>query len=198
MDSQATIRTVLADAGPLKQEHRLSEQALKGKLNLRGNGEDPEFVSTVEKTLGITPPLATNTVNSSGKKTIFWLGPDEWLVHLPLDEVQAAQHAMQEALAGQHHAITEVSDYYTVIHLTGPQARGVIASASPFDTRADRFKPGDCAQTRFGHASILLWPLDDTPTYGIQVRWSYAQYVYDYLVQSIDNAQNLKNFYANK
>lgn len=192
MDKQIIIRTVLGAASPLEGQHRLFEQSLSGKINIRGNEEDPQFSTATEKILGISLPTKANTVSSSAKKSIFWLGPDEWLVHLPLEETHATLQDMREAMADQRHALTDVSDYYTVIELAGPQARSVLASASPFDTREDRFKPGDCAQTRFGHASILLWVLNEKPAYALQVRWSYAQYVYDYLAQSIHNAEAIQ------
>lgn len=194
MDNQPTMRTALAQTPALDSEHQLAEQALCGKLNLRGNPGDSAFTDAIEKTLGLALPLSPNTVSSAAKKTVFWLGPDEWLLHLPLEETTGTHAALHAALENQHHAVTEVSDYYTVLYLSGAQAREVIASGSPLDTRLDRFGVGDCAQTRFGHASILLWPMDDTPSYGLQVRWSYAQYLFDYLAQSIDNAEQLAEF----
>ena len=194
MDKQATARTVLADTPAVASEHQLAEQALCGKLNLRGDPKDSAFVDTVEQVLGLSLPLAANTIGSAAKKTIFWLGPDEWLLHLPLEEVGETLEALHTALGNQHHAVTDVSDYYTVIYLSGPQAREVIASGSPLDIRPDHFSAGDCAQTRFGHASILLWPLDEAPAFGLQVRWSYAQYLFDYLTQSINNAESLAAF----
>ncbi len=197
MDNQAIMRTVLVDSAALNSEHLLAEQPLCGKLNLRGNPEDSAFIDAVEQVLGLALPLVPNMVGSAAKKTIFWLGPDEWLLHLPLEETDETREALHDVLANQHHAVTEVSDYYTVIHLSGPQAREVIASGSPLDIRPNHFNAGDCAQTRYGHASILLWPLDEAPAFGLQVRWSYAKYLYDYLSQSIRNAESLAAFSNN-
>ena len=133
-----------------------------------------------------------------GSKLVVTIDTDEpCLLIYPLNEweiVEEKINALQKTLSNQHAAITEVSDYFSVIELAGPQAREIIASASPFDTRTQHFVTGQCTQTRFGHASILLWPLEDTLSFGLQVRWSYAQYVYNYLDQSIANAESLKKF----
>jgi sarcosine oxidase subunit gamma len=196
VDNQLHIRTALSEFKSVEGDHRLSEAPLNGKINLRGNKDNPEFVRGIENLLGLSLPLEANTVSSSFEQLIFWLGPDEWLIHLPLNELEKTIRALRETFVDQHVALTDVSDYFSVLHLSGPQAREVIASASPFDTRTHHFKPDLCAQTCFGHASILLWPLDDVSTFGLQVRWSYAQYVYDYLTQSIRNTENLTKLNA--
>ena len=194
MDNQALIRTALIDTPAVESDHTLAEHPLCGKLNLRGNSADPAFIGAVEQVLGLALPLIPNTLTSAAKKIVFWLGPDEWLLHLPLEEATEMLEALHAALENQHHAVTDVSDYYSVIHLSGPQVRDVIASGSPLDIRPDRFSAGDCAQTRFGHASILIWPVEETPAYGLQVRWSFAQYLFDYLAQSIHNTESLASF----
>ena len=194
MGNQIICRTALTDFKPVAGEHSLIEALLNGKINLRGNPENTGFTQAVQNALGLVLPLEANTMSSSAGLRIFWLGPDEWLIHLPLETVDERIDILREALGNQHAAITEVSDYFSVLELSGPQARSIIASASPFDTRPQHFKTGQCTQTLFGHASILLWPLEDTPTFGIQVRWSYAQYVYDYLSQSMQNAEAIDSF----
>ena len=197
MDNQTNIRTALTGFKPVRGKHTLIEAPLNGKINLRGNAHNATFIKSVERALGLTLPPMANTVTRSADTVVFWLGPDEWLVHLPLERVDETISTLRDTLDGQAAAITEVSDYFSVLELSGPQAREIIASASPFDTRAKHFKPGQCTQTRFGHASILLWLLEDTPAFGLQIRWSYAQYVYDYLTQSIGNAEQLDKFDAN-
>jgi sarcosine oxidase subunit gamma len=197
VDNPIPVRTALSDCKPVTGENTLIEAPLNGKINLRGNPNNAAFIKGVENALGLVLPPAANTVTSSAELHIFWLGPNEWLIHLPLETVEEKSKALREALDHQHAAITEVSDYFSVLELSGPQSREIVASASPFDTRPQHFKAGECAQTRFGHASILLWPLAESLGFGLQVRWSYAQYVYDYLSQSIRNAEALNAFELN-
>jgi sarcosine oxidase subunit gamma len=194
VDSQIINRTALSDFKPVAGEHSLIEALLNGKINLRGNPDNTEFTQAIENTLGLALPHEANTISASAGLRIFWLGPDEWLIHLPLESVEEKINALRETLGNHHVAVTEVSDYFSVLELSGPQVRSIIASASPYDIRPQYFKTGQCAQTLFGHASILLWPLEETPAFGIQVRWSYAQYVYNYLKQSIQNAEAMHLF----
>lgn len=160
----------------------LTERLYVGKLNLRGDSRDDGFLGAVEQCLGTALPLEANTVNAGERCTVFWLGPDEWLVHTEQDGQQTAAAALRSSLAGRHTAVTDVTDYYLVIRMRGERARAVLAKGTPFDVHPRVFLPGRCAQTRYGHASILLHCVDEAPTYDIQVRWSFAEYLWDYLV----------------
>lgn len=185
----ATARTPLADLPAIVTgTHTLTEQPLSGKLNLRGNPRDAAFLGAVEQTL-VALPAQANTVTRRQSIMASWLGPDEWLITTPLDQV--ANHAAQlrSALGQSPFALTDVSDYTTTLRLRGPQAAQILATATPLDLRAHAFAPGQCAQTRLGHAGILLWAIDDTPTYDIQIRWSFAQYLFDLLARGIADCE---------
>lgn len=153
-----------------------------GKLDLRGDPRDPAFTASVKASLGIDLPLEPNTTCVDDGYTTFWLGPDEWLIHTAADQQGAAADALQTALAGQHFALTDVSDYYLVLRMSGARAREVLSKGTPFDVHPNVFAVGACAQTCFGHAAILLHCVDDTPTFDIQVRWSFAEYLWSYFL----------------
>jgi len=188
-----TVQSPLSSNPEINGEHRLSELPLCGKINLRGDSGNKDFCEAIETVTGLGLPTQANTTVFNDQHRLFWLGPDEWLLHLPLNVLDTHIQALRNALGSLHHAVTDVSDYYTIIQLSGEHAHEVLASGSPFDVRPDRFKPGQCAQTHFGHASILLWP-EDEQSYCLQIRWSYAQYLYTYLTESIHNAEHLANF----
>ncbi len=187
----------LSSVTAITSVHRLHEVSSMAKINLRGDANNPAFAKAIKSALNLSLPTEANTcAHAQAESTVFWLGPDEWLVHTPLDALQKTLTTLRNATEPLHAAITDVSDYYLVLELSGPQARSILASGTSFDIRTASFKPGQCAQTLFGHASILLWPVDDTPTFCIQVRWSYAQYLFTYLSNSLHNAENLMNFKA--
>ncbi len=166
----------------------LSEKKFLGKINIRGNADDAAFLAAAKKALGVALPLAANTVSMrKGKKavTVFWLGPDEWLVHSADGSQISLLKALQTAFKGLHTAVTDVSDYFVVIELHGSTVHDLLARGCPLDLHPRTFKPGDCAQSYFAKASILLHRVDDDH-YTIQVRWTFAQYLWDYLVQSAD------------
>lgn len=192
-----------AARAPLEGGTRLRELAWRGKVNLRGDPGDAEFTRAAAEALGVALPTAPNTVAADARAavTVFWLGPDEWLIHCPLADTGALRRRLRERLAALHHAATEVTDYYTVLELRGQDARAVLARGCPLDLHARAFPPGGCAQTRFGNASVLLYQpagqLDDgdanadeaadSATFWIQTRWSFTDYVWDYLATVIDS-----------
>ena len=65
---------------PARAKVIASERAFLGHFNLRGDPGDARFVARCEQVLGVAPPVAANTVNESAQATVYWLGPDEWLV----------------------------------------------------------------------------------------------------------------------
>ena len=163
----------------------LREMALKGKLNIRGDSSDAAFANAISQALGLELPVEANTFSEYQSRRLYWLGPDEWLLHCDVDETEALQDALGNALSERHHAVTDVSDYYTVLRLRGPDARALIRKGCPLDLHHERFPRGNIAQTRFGHASVLLHYRDDGETWDIQVRWSFAEYLWDYLVSGM-------------
>ena len=154
-----------------------------GKINLRGDPNDARFTDAAGRVLGMPLPVAANTTSAGENGLIFWLGPDEWLLHCDLEGT--------ETLVGQlasipvHHAATIVTDYYTVLELNGENAGAVLARGCPLDLHERCFKAAQCAQTRFGNASILLYKPGAEPSFQIQVRWSFTEYIWDYLVEVI-------------
>lgn len=175
----------LWDRTQISGKNTLVEQPLCGKINIRGRPEQRRFLKTAEKALGTELPVRPNTLLRSGDSTCFWLGPDEWLLHCPLEDTASLIKNGHAKLANIHHALVDVSDYYTVLRLEGPDAEVLLAKACPLDLHQNQFPKGSCAQTRFGHASILLDRKEQPSCFDIQARWSYAEYVWDYLVTAI-------------
>jgi sarcosine oxidase subunit gamma len=169
----------------LDSDTSLMELPWCGKINLRGDPQNSRFANKVETGLGLDLPLEPNSCNKNETETIYWLGPDEWLVHCELSGTQSRIAQLKTALAGVHSAVVDLSDYYTVLRLDGPDSTRLLSKACPMDLHPDVFVKGACSQTRFGSASILLHKTSKTPTYDIQVRWSFTEYVWDYLVSGM-------------
>ena len=156
-----------------------------GKINLRGDPQTNRFINKVEGILGLELPVEPNTCNKSEAETVYWLGPNEWLVHCELSRTQTRISQLESALAGVHSAVVDLTDYYTVLRLDGPDSTRLLSKSCPMDLHPDVYEKGACAQTRFGNASILLHKTSKNPTYDIQVRWSFTEYVWDYLVSGM-------------
>lgn len=160
----------------------MAERPYVGKVNLRGDPEDRKFRAAAEQQLGLELPVTSNTWTSNEDFTVYWLGPDEWLIYCRNGEQSATIDNLRRAFDGSHAALTDVSDYYLVIRLTGDKARELLSKGTPLDVHPTVLGPGMCAQTCFGHATILLSCLDDAPTFDIQIRWSFAEYLWNFLV----------------
>ena len=152
------------------------------KINLRGDFTSPAANAALTDLLGLPCELSPNTYVSNGAVTLFWLGPDERLLYTDSDPLVVASKWRSNSST----AAVDVSDYYTVLRLSGAKVRDVIASGSPFDFHENGFGVGQCTQTRFGSASVLISSHADTPVFQVQVRWSYAEYVFEYIKRVAD------------
>ena len=147
-------------------------------VNLRGNPSDAAFLAAVHAVLGFGLPRVANTVAVGGGHVAYWLGPDEWLLATNFSATLA--RALREALAGSFAAVTEVGGGNEVLVLEAATAREALATECPLDLDPRTFGPGQCAQTRFAHAAVLLRPLD-TGDIELVVRRSFADHVRQHL-----------------
>ena len=171
LDARASV----ADAGVT-----LCERRFKAKINLRGKPVK-KFLDAARKALGLTLPKAPNSTVSAKGLTALWLGPDEWLVVGPPASEGNIAGDLRAALAGQHVAVTDVSEGRTVIGLDGRHARDVLMKGCPLDLHSSEFKPGDCAQSALAKAIIILHQTSDAPAYDIYCERSMADYLWTWL-----------------
>lgn len=167
------------------QSCSMAEHAFQGFINLRGNPQDPAFLSAVEKVLGLALPLKANTVAVSDQCTLFWMGPDEWLYKGVYSTVPHTVEQLKTALSGQHVAVVDVSSGYTTVVMNGAGAAGLIARGCPFDLHTSSFPVGACAQTHIAKSAALIRPLE-AGSFEVIVRRSFARYLVDWLCAASD------------
>ena len=155
----------------------ISEMPFLGHLNLRGDSADTGFTSSAGAALGLALPTEPNTVASGGEMAALWLGPDEWLVVTPPSAQTQLSESLEAALHDMHCAVTDVTGGQMVITLSGPRARDVLAKGCPLDLHPSVFKPGHCAQTLVAKANVTIHCVDDSPSFELIVRRSFAEYV---------------------
>lgn len=155
----------------------LTERPSLGHVNLRGDPTDRAFLNAVEGVLGFALPLKANTVAEGDEVTALWLGPDEWLLLTPPDREARVAQALRDALRGLFAAVTEVSGGQTVIRVRGDRARDVLSKGCSLDLHLRVFGPGRCAQTHVAKATVLIRPVDDSPSFDLIVRRSFAEYL---------------------
>lgn len=169
---------------PPKGKNVTMAERVVGKVTLRGNSDDPKFLKATKDVLGVDLPVEPLTYNEGGAYTAHWVGPNEWMIYTPEDGQTALVGGLQKALDGQVVQVLDVSDYYTVIRLSGPAAREVLMKGTPLDIHPRSFKVGQCTGTLYVHSDIFLSLRDDAPVFDVQIRWSHADYLWDYFVEA--------------
>lgn len=145
-------------------------------INLRGDANDRKFVSAANKILRQDLPCEPNKT-SSGLSTIYWLGPDEWLIVTPAGERPTLPTLLDDALEGMHAALNVFSGGQVAMRISGDNAAALLAKGCTLDLHRKAFLAGQCAQTGLAKASILIGKVDDAPTFDVFVRRSFAEYL---------------------
>lgn len=146
-------------------------------VNLRGDPTDTAFAGGASRALGLALPLEACRSACIGALRIVWAGPDDWFVIGPRGQQDALAARLRAALAGLHHAVTDVSSGYTVQQLVGAPAREVLAQGCPLDLHPRAFGVDRCVGSHFFKASVWLWQTDAAPTFELLVRRSFVGYV---------------------
>jgi sarcosine oxidase subunit gamma len=184
--AERLVRRPALAAGQLQPRGiRLAERTGLGKIDLRGDPAERAFMTGVGRVLDLLLPTEPNTTASKGTVTGLWLGPNQWLLTCPADDVGLFMNTLRQALADSHTALTDVSDGRIALTLAGPSARDVLAKGCPLDLHPRAFKTGQCAQSLLAKADVLLHlRSDDLPsglTFDVYVARSFAPYLWSWL-----------------
>ena len=132
--------------------------------------------------LGVAPDPAANRSAMHGATTILWVGPGRWLVVEP--ESRDLKALLRAALAGTSAAVTDLGNGRTTLRIAGRRSRELLAKGSAIDLHARAFPVGACAQGLLGHVGALFHAVDATPVFDLHVARSYAQTVWEWLIES--------------
>ena len=153
----------------------MEEKPFLELINLKGEADSAELQKAVKSFTGAVLPLQPNTVTESEQFTIYWLAPNEWLVQSKQPRLPALCADLAGALAGQFASVVDVSSGNTSLVLSGAKAREVLQKGCPLDFHPAVFTIGQCAQSHFFKAGVLLRPLADD-AYELVIRRSFADY----------------------
>ncbi|TNE35585.1 MAG: hypothetical protein EP348_08500 [Alphaproteobacteria bacterium] len=175
-----TPAAALADSFPAG----LKELAPRAQVSLRGNIDDKAFVDAVKTVAGVTLPKKANKVATGDKMKALWLSPDEWLLVGEEATQDALVAALEEALAGQHIAVNDVSANRTIFALEGLHARDALMKSCALDFHPGNFTAGDCAQTVIGKSPAIIEQVSLTD-YHLYIRGSLSRYVGGWLAEAL-------------
>lgn len=155
----------------------MSEITPRAQIAVRGSPEDRFFVDGFAAGTGLALPLDAGGTASGLGRTVFWLGPDEWLLTSMEETPEGLVASLAEALSGRHHAVTDVSESRVAIRLQGPRLAALMSKVTSLDL--ERMDEGRCAQSTFARTHMLLHAQADA--YDIYVHRSFADYAWRWL-----------------
>jgi sarcosine oxidase subunit gamma len=91
---------------------------------------------------------------------------------------------IRSQLSSEHFSLTDISDYYLTIRLSGSNSNEILSKGTSLDLKSYICNKDMCAQTYIAKATVLIDRLSNEPMYDISVRWSYAEYLWEWLVDA--------------
>jgi heterotetrameric sarcosine oxidase gamma subunit len=132
--------------------------------------------------LGLTPPT-TPRAACDGATTLIGIGPGAWLA-VAEDGRAGWADRLRDTLAG----IGSVSDQtagYTVLRMSGGGAQELLQKGAFVDLDPAAFGVGAAAVTVIAHIGVILWKVDDTPTFDVALFRSFTDSFRDWIAASV-------------
>lgn len=123
-------------------------------------GRSVAFAAAVKERFGIAL-LPGSKCSFARDVTFVATGPDSWLATRE-DAVNNLAGSLTDAL-GDCAAISDQSDGYAVLRLSGSHVRQALCKLVPIDLHPRTFAVGDVYATVAAHISVTLWRLQDEP-----------------------------------
>jgi methylglutamate dehydrogenase subunit D len=98
-----------------------------------------------------------------------WTGPDQWLAQGP----PGKEPLLAKAFYGLA-SVVDQSHGWALLRITGPRVRDALAKGLAIDLHPRAFASGFAAAASVAHIAVVLWQLDDRPTYEFAVPRSYS------------------------
>ena len=173
----ASLAALAGDGGLV-----LREAKLLGHLNLRGDVNNPDFLSGVKHVLGLDLPVSPCSSAQNADTIIMWLSPDEWLIIIEGGTEGAVEDKLRLALNG-HFAVSDISGAQTIIELSGQDCGKVLQKSMHYDLHLDNFPIGKVIGTSFAKTSVHIRRTGEQH-FQLIVRRSFADYIWLWIQHS--------------
>ena len=178
--------TVLENVKIEKNGISIKELPFVGKINLRGNIKDRDFLSNVGSVLDILIPTEPNTKIQNKDFQVIWLSPDEWLISFLNDNhfVRIFEE-LNNKLNPKITSITDISENKTIIRVEGNNTTELLRKFMVLDIDNALNNNLKVAQTVFVKIPILIIRnnLDEVKqSFDIHVNRSHTLYLRDLLL----------------
>lgn len=132
----------------------VAEAGLRGMITVRGDLASARMRKALKAATGTAVPAARR-IELNGDKGAAWMSPDELLILVPYADAAATAAALEQALAGEHHLVADVSDARAVFTIRGAKAPEALMKLCPvdFETLAE----GEVRRTRAAQVAAAFW-----------------------------------------
>ena len=160
---------------------RVSEPAdLQIATVIARQGRRDGLAAPLRAAYGVELPSGPKRV-ASDRLALLGTGPRTWLA-LRTGGAPLALELAHEL--GKTAAVVDQSDGYAVLRLTGEKLRATFEKGLAVDLHPRAFGPGDVAVTTCAHLGVIVWQLDEAPTYEVAVFRSLAASFWHWLSES--------------
>jgi sarcosine oxidase, subunit gamma len=126
-------------------------------------------------------PPAPNTWQATADREALWLGPDQWLLVAAPGSAAALVPELEQAYAGRHHSVVDVSANRAILELAGQDRFELLTQGCGLDLHPRVWYDGRCAQTLLARVPVLLQERDRATR--LFVRASLAGHLADWLLR---------------
>lgn len=145
-------------------------------------GKADALRQVVLEAYGVDLPSTSRIVQ--GRQVSFMgYGPGQWLAISTSLAGGSLARDLSERLKGLA-SISDQSGGRTVIRISGPRARDVLAKGLPIDLDPRVFPLGSAATSVISHMGVQIWQTDDTRSYDIAVFRSLSESFWRWLTAS--------------
>jgi heterotetrameric sarcosine oxidase gamma subunit len=121
--------------------------------------------------LGLTPPEGPQTERNE-VMTLIGVGPGAWLA-LGKNGQAGWAAGITDRLAGIA-SVTDQSSGYVIFRLSGEGAAALLQKGAFIDLDPVAFASGAAATTVIAHIGVIIWKVDDVPTFDVALFRSFA------------------------
>jgi len=132
---------------------------------------------------GVALPVKPLSNATAPKRAALWMGPDEWTLLAPEDELNAVFEAIEARLSDTPHALVDVSHRSQALIVSGSKAEWLLNTGIFIDLSLDSFPVGTVTRTLFHKAPVLVWRIGPD-TFLVEAWVSFMDYVAGLLVQA--------------
>ena len=186
--------TVLKDLKIEKNGISIEELPFVGKINLRGETHDRDFLSNAGSVLNILIPTDPNTKIQNKELQVIWLSPNEWLLcFINNDNFVRIFEELNNKLNPEKTSVTDTSENKTIIRIEGNHTTELLRKFMVLDIDNTLNSNLRVAQTIFVKIPVLIIRNhlnQEKQSFDIHANRSHAAYLRDLLLDGCNQFIN--------